>query len=215
MKSRLLSWLIDEVAQEAKVLTFAPNSRIIKEHGADRNVYIIKSGIVKVGVSYNKKELSLGFGVKGEVLWGALFNSCDSPYSVDTVVDVEVYCWDCDSVVELMDIMPEIKSDIFDMHINWEQTMLNRIKMLGLMTPSQRVMEWVRMYLQNERYVSENIWTKIPVAEMNKYCSLSKKEYDLVFGQLVRKGVVQVSNDVPVGISHSSVGNNINTSSLP
>ena len=194
---RILS-IIEEITLEENVKALKPSIRLISEYEQGTKLFIIKSGIVKIGITDKEKNLLLDFAVVGDVVGFSLLNNSEASFFAETLTETELFVWELAKVTELLDLFPVFKTEILSFNTSYIRNLTNRIRSLAFMNSKQRVYDWVTTYLSTDKYVMNDIWEKISFTDMARYCMVSEEEFKKQFNLLVLNGKLKLFNDRPV-----------------
>ena len=199
IKNHSILAFFEEVVSYEQIVAF-PSAKKLQLFENEKKVFVVKSGILKVGVSFQSDELVLGFVVPGDIVGVSFFSFSEASYFVETITPVWAYSWETYKINELISLFPEMKSQISNESNLWAKGLIRRVRSLGLMSPRQRVMDWVQTYLSNKNYIANNLWEEIDYSDMAGYCALEEEEFRALFKSLVRHQEVILSDGVPVGL---------------
>jgi CRP-like cAMP-binding protein len=188
--------LCEEVVSSEQLQKLGAGTVILKPGDKSQNVYVIKSGIFKIGIEYDKSVLTIGFLIPGDLtgLVG-LHHSVEYPYFIQSVTDSELYVWERSRISELMNIIPEIGNKIKDSFTEWGIRVIERIKTLVFLAPYQRVAAWVKDYSTSNVYRDQSLWVKISKRDMAEYCFVKEADFEMSLKQLEEDGIISLKNN--------------------
>lgn len=193
--------IFDDVATPEQVVAIDAGKRILDSTSNTSKVLIIKSGVAKLCVQHESKTIILGFCVAGDMLSPSLINGSHASYVVETVDEFTAYSWELSRIKEVASLFPEIKQMMYSINDAWIIWLIKRIKSIGLMNPRQRVADWLRDYLENEKYHNAGLWGKLSIEDMAAYCAMSREEFIYNLNNLIATGEVKLKNNEPASVS--------------
>ncbi len=193
--SKDLIGLYDDLFETEKWNAVPAGTELVKENECVDNIYILRSGLAKISIEYNKKNVSLGYFVVGDMIGVLGIENCFTfPYSVFTLSDSEVYSVDRCRMEEVIKLVPTVAYNVKEQRARWTTNTINRLKALLFYSPYQRVADWLIDYSRTNCYKSNNVWTKLGTDEMAEYCNLAPFLYKSYISSLVVNKIIRITS---------------------
>ncbi len=188
--------LLEEVASPQQLKTFKKGSLLTSEGQNNQNVYIVKSGLICVGIEYHSSALPVQYILPGEIigLMGIL-QAVNYPCYFKTVTESEIYVWDYMPIRDLIMLEPEFALAIKRYQSQFILVLLDRIKSLVFYPPFQRVVTWIAEYNKNKAFKEMRMWSLLTAEDMAAYCHVDKSTFLRYLNDLTRTGVIIIATD--------------------
>jgi CRP-like cAMP-binding protein len=194
-KEETILSLCEDVVLPEQCERVVANSFIVNQGQPIKQAYIIKSGIFKIGVSYQQSVFTIAYLVPGDLLgFTGMFQSLNYPYFVKAVTNADMYLWEMSRIFDLLELMPEISKNFKKNHSALTGRIIERMKSFVFLTPYQRVAAWVADYHKVDKYHKNNIWSVLSIKDMAEYCNVGSESFIMYLEELERNKIIELSD---------------------
>ncbi|QQS51710.1 MAG: Crp/Fnr family transcriptional regulator [Bacteroidota bacterium] len=193
IKELSLLKLCEEVANPQQLKIVQKGSFLKEEEQNNRLVYIVKSGLFRIGVEYQQSTLPLSYIIPGEsVGLMGLLQAINRPCYFEAVIRSEVYYLDYSHIKDLIVLEPELALAIKKHQSRLIIVLMERIKSLVFYSPFQRLVSWIAEYNRNKTFKEMRLWALLTADDMAAYCHMETSEFLGYLNELSRLGAITI-----------------------
>lgn len=171
----------------------------MKANTVVEDVFMIHSGIVKLGIKKNNRERVIWFLFPGDLIGASLIHDSKKyGYYCTALNDVGLCHLQTKKIVELTRLIPEIDRQLYQVNHKWTTILINRFECLSFLSPEARVAEMLLECTENNLFVEHRLWQHMDIDDKSNFSCVSPGELKVIMETMENKNIISSTPELIV-----------------
>ena len=176
---------------------FRRGEEILKADTEVEDVFMIHSGIVKLGIRKNDQERVLWFLFTDDLIGASLIHDTKRyGYYCTALTDVGLCHLQTEKLIELTRLVPEIDRQLYQINHKWTNILISRIECLSFLSPEARVAEMLIECSENSTFVKYSLWQQLDINDKSNFCCVPVDELSAILESMESRHILRLSPDL-------------------
>lgn len=178
---------------------FKPGEEILRADTEVEDVFMIHSGIVKLGIRKNDQERVIWFLFTGDLIGASLIHDTKRyGYYCTALTNVGLCHLQTVKLIELTRLVPEIDRQLYQINHKWTNILINRLECLSFLSPEARVAEMLIECAENSVFLEHRLWQHLDIRDKSNFCCVPVSELSAILETMERQKIISLIPDLTI-----------------